>query len=117
MLGWGPALRNSWRGLVAAGRTERAVRQELVLLALGLPTAALLGTTAWVRVALVASLVLVLAAELLNTAIEKLCDRLHPGRDPSIGLVKDLASGGTLCTQAVALLVWATAVWERLAGG
>lgn len=114
MLGWGPAFRNSWRGLVAAARCERAVRQELALLALGLPVAAVLGTSPWVRVALVASLLLVLAAELLNTAIEKLCDRLHPARDPGIGLVKDLASAGTLCAQALAFLVWAMALWERL---
>ena len=70
----------------------------------------------WVRVALVGSLLLVLAVELLNTAVEKLCDRLHPGRDPAIGLVKDLGSAGALCAQALAALVWAAAAWERLAG-
>ncbi len=47
-----------------------------------------------VRVALVASLLLMLSAEFLNTAVEKLCDHLHPDRHPSIGTVKDLASAG-----------------------
>ncbi|MBE7248218.1 MAG: diacylglycerol kinase, partial [Actinomycetospora chiangmaiensis] len=67
------AFLNSWRGLLHGARTERAVRQELVLLALGVPVALLLGTTLWVRVALLVSLMLMLAAEFLNTAVEKLC--------------------------------------------
>ena len=56
------AFLNSWRGLVHGGRTERAVRLELVLLALGLPVALVLGGSLWVRVALIASLLLMLGA-------------------------------------------------------
>jgi diacylglycerol kinase (ATP) len=108
------AFLNSWRGLRHGARTERAVRQELALFALGIPLAFLVGTTLWVRVALVASLMLMLAAEFLNTAIEKLCDHLHPGRHPSIGTVKDLASAGAFLAQAAALLVWVAALVERL---
>ena len=108
------AFLNSWRGLRHGARTERAVRQELVLLAFGIPLALLLGASLWVRVALMASLLLMLAAEYLNTAIEKLCDHLHPGRDPKIGTVKDLASAGAFLAQAGALLVWAAALMERL---
>lgn len=110
------ALGNSRRGLLAAARSERAVRQELALLVLGVPAALALGSALWVRVALVGSLILVLAAELLNTAIEKLCDHLHPGRDPAIGLVKDLGSAGAFCAQGLAALIWAAAVLERLLG-
>lgn len=108
------AFLNSWRGLVFGARTERAVRLELVLLALGLPAALLLGATLWVRVALLASLLLMLGVELLNTAIEKLCDHLHPDRHARIGIVKDLASAGAFLTQAIAALIWAAAVIERL---
>lgn len=35
-------------------------------------------------------------AELFNTAIEKLCDRVTKDQDPVIGAVKDLASGAVL---------------------
>ncbi|GEP06244.1 diacylglycerol kinase [Methylobacterium oxalidis] len=107
------AFLNSWRGLVHGARTERAVRQELLLLVLGVPVALVLGATLWVRVALVASLLLMLAAEFLNTAIEKLCDHLHPDRHPRIGVVKDLASAGTFLAQAIAALVWVAALIER----
>ncbi|MBE7200271.1 MAG: diacylglycerol kinase [Parafilimonas terrae] len=108
------ALLNSWRGLRHGARTERAVRQEIALLLLGIPVALALGSTLWVRVALMASLLLMLAAEYLNTAIEKLCDHLHPDRHPRIGTVKDLASAGAFLAQVTALLVWVAALVERL---
>ena len=44
------------------------------------------------RVELVAAVVLVLVVELLNTAIEKLADRLTTDHDPQIGRVKDMGS-------------------------
>lgn len=108
------AFLNSWRGLVHAARTERAVRLELALLVVGLPAALVLGATLWVRVGLIATLLLMLAAEFLNTAIEKLCDHLHPGLHPKIGIVKDLASAGTFSAQAVAGLVWVSALIDRI---
>lgn len=108
------AFLNSWRGLVYGARTERAIRLELLLLAFGLPAALLLGTGLWVRVALLASLLLMLCAEFLNTAIEKLCDHLHPDRHARIGVVKDLASAGAFAAQGLAALVWIAAVIDRL---
>ncbi|GEP11962.1 diacylglycerol kinase [Methylobacterium gnaphalii] len=108
------AFLNSWRGLVYGARTERAIRLELVLLAFGLPVALLLGTGLWIRVALLASLLLMLCAEFLNTAIEKLCDHLHPDRHTRIGVVKDLASAGAFAAQGIAALVWIAAVIDRL---
>ncbi|GJD43731.1 Diacylglycerol kinase [Methylobacterium cerastii] len=107
------AFLNSWRGLVHGARTERAVRLELALLVVGVPAALALGTNLWVRVALMATLLLMLAAEFLNTAIEKLCDHLHPGRHPRIGIVKDLASAGTFSAQALAALIWIAALFDR----
>lgn len=107
------AFLNSWRGLKHGARTERAVQQELALLALGVPLAFVLGTGLWVRAALVASLLLMLAAEFLNTATEKLCDHLNPDHHPKIGTVKDLASAGTFMAQATALMVWIAALIDR----
>ncbi|CAO4170988.1 Diacylglycerol kinase [Methylorubrum populi] len=107
------AFLNSWRGLVFGARTERAIRLELALLALGLPAALLLGCSLWVRVALLASLLLMLGAEFLNTAVEKLCDHLHPDRHPRIGIVKDLASAGAFLTQVIAALIWVAALIDR----
>jgi diacylglycerol kinase (ATP) len=109
------AFRNSLDGLRHALATERAVRQEAALLALGIPAAFVLASGLWVGAALVASLLLVLAVEFLNTAVEKLCDHVTPERHPQIAIVKDLGSAGALCAQALALLVWCCALVERLA--
>ena len=57
---------------------------------------------------------LMLAAEFLNTAVEKLCDHLHPAQHPKIGIVKDLASAGAFAAQGIASLVWLAALIERL---
>ncbi|KQT76841.1 diacylglycerol kinase [Methylobacterium sp. Leaf466] len=108
------AFLNSWRGLRHGARTERAIRLELALLAAGLPLACLVGETWWTRIALVASLLLMLAAEFLNTAIEKLCDHLHPSHHPAIGTVKDLASAGAFLAQIVVALVWLAGVATRI---
>ena len=54
---------------------------------------------------------LVLAAELFNTAIERLADHLHPQLHPEIRIVKDCAAAAVLCVSlgaigvAIALLV------------
>ena len=47
----------------------------------------------------------VLSAETFNTAIEKLCDHLHPAQHPNIGKVKDMAAAGVLVVAIVAALV------------
>jgi acetylornithine/N-succinyldiaminopimelate aminotransferase len=67
---------NTWHGLRAAARSEEAFRQELVALVLAVPLAFLLAEETWKRLALVGVVVFVLVVELLNTAIEKLADRL-----------------------------------------
>lgn len=38
----------------------------------------------------------VLAAELFNSAVERLADALTPGAEPRLGTAKDLAAGGVL---------------------
>ena len=43
-----------------------------------------------------------LAAELLNTASEELCDHVQPKRNPQIGATKDIAPAGV----SLAILAW-----------
>src|SRR5260370_10471321 len=90
---------NPRNGLAFAIRSEQAVREEIAALALSLPLAWLIGATTMRRIELVAAVVLVLVIELLNTAIEKLADRLTTDHDPQIVRVKDMGSaarGGPL---------------------
>lgn len=56
--------------------------------------------TEWALAVLAIGLVLV--AEALNTAIEKLADMVHPEQHPGIGVVKDLAAAGALMAAVAA---------------
>jgi diacylglycerol kinase (ATP) len=47
----------------------------------------------------------VLAAEMVNTAMEDLCDRVEPKTDPVIGKVKDMMGGFVLVVATGAVLV------------
>ncbi|HYY84350.1 MAG TPA: diacylglycerol kinase, partial [Beijerinckiaceae bacterium] len=78
------------------------------------PAACAPADTVWVAVALIDVVLLVLCVELLNTAIEKLCDHVTPTRHPEIGAIKDVASAAALCSQALGVLVWLLAVATRL---
>ncbi len=105
------ALLNSLRGLGWALRCERALRQELLLLVAALPLAACLATGPWAFVALIGALLLLLAVEFLNTAIEKLADHVTPEHHPEIGIVKDLGSAAVFVLAAFNVLVWGMALW------
>jgi diacylglycerol kinase (ATP) len=105
---------NTWNGLTFATRSEQAIREELVGLLIALPLAWYIGITPTRRVELVAVVLLLLAVELLNTAIEKLADRLTRDHDPQIGRVKDMGSAAVGVALAIVGLVWCAAIAERL---
>ncbi len=49
--------------------------------------------------------VLVVSAELLNTAIEKLADRVSVEQDPLIGQAKDLAAAAVLFASIISVVI------------
>ena len=114
MLRFWRATINSRNGLAFAIRSEQAVREELVALVLSLPLAWLVGLTLMRRGELVCAVVLVMVVELLNTAIEKLADRLTTDHDPQIGRVKDLGSAAVGVALVMAGLFWLFALAERI---
>ena len=79
-----------------------------------MPLAFLIGVTAPRRVELVAVILLLLVVELLNTAIEKLADRLTTDHDPQIGRVKDMGSAAVGVALVIAGMVWLFALAERM---
>ena len=114
MLRFWRATINTCNGLAFAIRSEQAVREELVALVLSLPLAWLIGMTTMRRVELITAVVLVLVVELLNTAIEKLADRLTTDHDPQIGRVKDMGSAAVGVSLVTAGLFWLFSIAERM---
>jgi diacylglycerol kinase (ATP) len=106
---------NTLNGLRAVIASEAAFRQEVILLLIAIPLAFVIATDNWKRLALVSMVVLVMIVELLNTAIEKLADRVTLDQDPVIGRVKDMGSAAVGLSLVVAGLFWLLALWERMA--
>jgi diacylglycerol kinase len=48
---------------------------------------------------------LVFSLELLNSAIERMCDKISPERDPQIGKIKDIAAAAVLIGAIVSAVV------------
>jgi diacylglycerol kinase (ATP) len=97
---------NSWQGFRGAFRFEAAFRQEVALAVVLLPLGVYLGKTGVERALLVASVLLVLIVELLNTGIETVVDRIGLERHELSGLAKDVGSTAVLLSFAVLVVIW-----------
>lgn len=101
-------------GIVRLVREERNAQIHL----LATLVVALAG--AWMRLSagewclVILSVVLVWAAEAVNSAIERVCDVVSPEQHPLIGAAKDLAAAAVLIVAFGALLVGVILVWTRL---
>lgn len=103
-IGW--AFRYSLAGLSAAFRHEAAFRQEAMLAALLIPIALLLPVNATGKALMIASVLLVLIVELINSAIEAVVDRISTDRHPLSMRAKDIGSAAVLIALLNVLSVW-----------
>lgn len=103
---------HSWRGLKAAAKSEAAFREEIVALALAVPLALFVTPLAWKRLTLIGVILLLMAVELLNTAIEKLSDHVTLDHHPDIGRIKDMGSAAVGVVLAIAGFTWLLALAE-----
>jgi diacylglycerol kinase (ATP) len=104
---------NSLRGLRYGIRHEAAVREEAILLVAGVPLGlAVAPSVAW-YVAMIGSLLILLAVELLNTSVEKLADYVTRERHAEIRKIKDFGSAAVFCALSLAGLIWLAAVAFR----
>lgn len=96
----------SWQGLTAAYRHEAAFRQELFLSIILLPLAIWLGETGLESGIMIACLFIVLIAEILNSAIEAVVDRLGSEQHELSGRAKDMGSAAVFLALANVAVVW-----------
>lgn len=96
-----------------AGWSETAFRQEAIAAMVLLPAAFWIGRS-WVEVALLAgSVLIVMAVELLNTAIEAAIDRIGPEWHDLSKRAKDMGSAAVLLSLVLAAGVWTAAIASR----
>ena len=99
-------LRYSFLGLRSAWKHAEAFRQEAVLFVAAVVVAVFLGETAIERALMIGFLFPILIAELLNTAIETVVDRIGPEHHELSGRAKDMASAAVFVAIVAAVTVW-----------
>ena len=100
------AARNSLAGVAAAARNEGSFQVELVACAALLPLGLWLGGTGVERALLVSSVLIVLCAELVNTALEAAVDRISLDIHPLARRAKDIGSAAVMLALVNAGVVW-----------
>ena len=101
------ALRSSLQGLRSAWLHESSFRLEVVMALAALPAAVWLGDSGVERALLVGSVLLVLALELLNSAIEAVIERYGPEIHELAGRAKDMGSAAVFVALCNVGLTWA----------
>lgn len=103
----------SFKGLKSAFQHEAAFRQELLLVLLMSPFALWLGNSAAEKAVLLISLFIVLIAELLNSAIEAIVDRVGLEYHELSGRAKDIGSAAVFIALTQVAVIWSLIILPR----
>jgi diacylglycerol kinase (ATP) len=116
-----PGLTHAWRatgialqGLRAAWQHEDAFRQEVLIAAIAIPAALLLPAGPTGKAMMIASILLVLIVELLNSALESAVDHTSLEQHPLARRAKDIASAAVFLSIVNALVVWGLVIYQAL---
>ncbi len=107
------ALQHSWDGLAAAYKAEQAFRQEVWLACALLPASLFVNASAAGHAILVASVFVLLIAELLNTAVEATVDRISQDEHPLSKIAKDVASAAILLALVNLVCTWLAVIFIK----
>jgi diacylglycerol kinase (ATP) len=108
------ATRYSLHGLSSAFRHEDAFRQEVLLAAILIPIALLLDVGGVGKAIMIASVLLVLVVELLNSAIEAAVDRISFDQHRLSKRAKDIGSAAVALSLLNVAVVWFLVLLDRL---
>lgn len=115
-----PGLTHAWRatgialqGLRAAFQYEEAFRQEVLIAAIAIPAALLLPANPLGKALMIASILLVLIVELLNSALETAVDHTSLEHHPLAKRAKDIASAAVFLSIVNALAMWGLVLFGR----
>ena len=107
------ALRWSMKGLHAGWRHEASFRLEALLAIVLIPLGLWLGNGALEKLALIGPALLVLSAELLNSAIEAVVDKVSPEFHELAGRAKDMGSAAVFLLLLLVVLSWGLILLPR----
>lgn len=107
------ALGYSLQGLAAAWKHEAAFRQELVLGIVLLPVAFWLASTPVELILLISSIFWVWMAELANSSLEAVVDRMGSEHHELAGRAKDIGSALVFVSLVLLLVIWGIVAFHR----
>jgi diacylglycerol kinase (ATP) len=108
------ALKWSLAGLRATWTFEASFRLEVYLFIIFFPLGLWLGHGGVEKALLVGSLFLVLAAEILNSAIEVVVDKTTPEFHELAGRAKDMGSAAVFVLMINVFLCWGLILWQHV---
>jgi diacylglycerol kinase (ATP) len=103
----------SMKGFRAAWKNEAAFRQELVAVIILLPAAVFIARTITQFLLLVLPLFILLIAELVNSALEAVVDRIGEEHHELSGRAKDMGSATVFVALALAFISWLLIVLQN----
>ena len=103
-------------GIQTAWKNELAFRVEAIIIIILIPLGIWLGKSAAERALLIASCLLILIIELLNSAIEAVVDRIGTEHHELSGRAKDMGSAAAFFAMLTAGIIWALIACERFWG-
>jgi diacylglycerol kinase (ATP) len=106
----------SFKGLKAAWLNEAAFRQEVILALVGLPLAFWLASNAIEFLWLILPLFLLIMAELTNSAIEAVVDRISDEHHYLAGRAKDIGSALVFVCLLLLGVIWCVILFPQLLG-
>ncbi|MBL6838061.1 MAG: diacylglycerol kinase [Puniceicoccaceae bacterium] len=107
----------SLEGLASSMKHEAAFRQEALLAVILIPASFLLHVPIAQHLVLVASVILVLIVELINSSIEAVVDDISLRNRPLAKRAKDMGSAAVLLSLINCLVCWASVItlnWSQL---
>ena len=93
-------------GTLAAFKHEDAFRQEVILSIILIPLAIYLGQTAIEQALMIASILLIIIVELLNSSVEATVDRISVKRHKLSKRAKDIGSAAVFFSLVNATVIW-----------
>jgi len=102
------AFKYSYEGLLATMKSEEAFRQEMFLAILLIPGSFLLNVFWLERMLMISAVLIIILAELVNSAIEVIIDRISKTKHPLSKKAKDIGSALVFIAFVNAAVIWGT---------
>jgi diacylglycerol kinase len=95
----------AWKGIKSVITTEINMRIHLTVAILVVAAGFLFRISHFEWIAVILCIGMVFSAEMLNTSIETLVDKVSPHKDPLAGKTKDIAAGAVFITAIISVIV------------